>query len=134
MTEVMMALGDYRFSMDTAAYERVTRTFERRWQQQERLGRKPAQQYLGAGATAVQFEGTILPSHRGGLGQIDDMKAEADKGEKLRLADSNGIKWGNFVIKRIEETRSRPIASGQPRKIDFRIELVEYGDDAGEAA
>jgi len=129
MAEVMMALGDYRFSIDTAAYEQITRSFEWRWQAQERLGRKPAQQFLGPGVTTVQFEGVIYPSFKGGLGQIDAMKVEADKGEPLRLADSNGFKWGEFVIKRIEETRSKPIPSGQPRRIAFRIELADYGKD-----
>ncbi len=124
-----MALGDYRFSIDTAAYERLTRTFEYRWQQQDRLGRKPAMQYLGPGAASMQMEGTILPHFKGGLGQIDAMRTEADKGEKLRLVDSLGVNWGYFVIKRIEETRTRPIATGQPRRIEFRIEIADYGDD-----
>jgi len=130
MTDVMMALGDFRFSLDTAAYDQLTRADSWRWQAQNRFGRRPAQQYLGEGETTIEFSGVILPHFKGGLGQIDAMRAEADKGEKLRLADSKGIFWGHFVIKRISETRSQPISTGQPRRIEFRIELTHYGDDA----
>src|SRR5690606_33179058 len=101
MADVMMALGDYRFSIDTAAYDQVTRSFEYRWQQQDRIGRKPAQQYLGEGAETVEFMGTVYPHFRGGLGQVEAMRAEAAKGEPLLLVDSNGIPWGTYAIKRI---------------------------------
>ncbi len=130
MTElVMMALGDYRFGLATAAYDEMRRVDEYRWQQQARLGRTPAQQFIGPGTTTIEFEGTIYPHFRGGLGQVDAMRVEAAKGEPLRLADAFGFNWGKFVIKRIEETRSRPMANGVPRKMTFRIELTAYGDD-----
>jgi len=43
MNETMMALGDYRFSVDTAAYQELKRSQAYRWQPQERLLRRPAQ-------------------------------------------------------------------------------------------
>lgn len=131
MTDIMMALGEYRFGLETAAYDQLTRSDTYRWQAQNRLGRKPSQQYLGEGEATIEFSGVILPHFKGGLGQLDAMRAEAGKGEKLRLVDSKGINWGHFVIKRINETQSQPISTGQPRRIEFRIELADYGDDVG---
>ncbi len=131
MTNIMMALGDFRFGLDTAAYDQLTRSDTYRWQTQNRLGRKPSQQYLGEGETTIEFSGFILPHFKGGLGQIDAMRTEAGKGEKLRMVDSKGINRGHFVIKRINETQSQPISTGQPRRIEFSIELADYGDDAG---
>lgn len=126
---VMMALGAYRFGIETAAYDQLTRSDEYRWRQQDRLGFVPAQQFIGRGATTIEFSGIILPHFRGGLGQLDAMRVEAGKGEELDLIDSKAKNWGKFCIKRIQETQSRPIASGQPRRIEFRIELVSYGED-----
>lgn len=126
---VMMALGAYRFGIETAAYDQLTRSDEYRWRQQDRLGFKPAQQFIGPGATTIEFSGIILPHFKGGLGQLDAMRAEAGKGDPLDLVDVNAINWGKFCIKRIDETQSRRIASGQPRRIEFRIELVSYGED-----
>ena len=35
----LMVLGDYRFSIDTAAYDKLTRTAEYRWARRDRIGR-----------------------------------------------------------------------------------------------
>lgn len=126
---IMMALGDYRFGLPTAAYDTLTRSDEYRWEQQNRLGVKPGQQFIGPGSTTIGFSGVILPHFKGGLGQLDAMRAEAGKGEELDLIDSLGKNFGKFCIKRIQETQSRLIASGQPRRIEFQIDLVSYGED-----
>ena len=39
--DYMLALGAYRFSVDTAAYQELRRTAEYRWRAQERLGKPP---------------------------------------------------------------------------------------------
>lgn len=130
MADVMLALGGYRFSMNTAAYEKLTRSDTWRWIFQDRVGRRPAGQFLGPAKSEVELEGTILPHYKGGLGQIPAMRAEADKGEPLILADGHGNVWGKWVIERLQETQSRPIANGAPRKIDFRLTLSSYGEDA----
>jgi len=130
MTEVMLALGEYRFSVETAAYETLSRTDTWRWQEQARLGREPAHQYLGPGVTSVQLPGVILPHYKGGLGQIDRIREEAGKGEPLNLVDGLGKVWGAYCIKQIQETQSRTLANGAPRKIEFSVDLVKYGEDA----
>ena len=49
MRETMMALGSYRFSIDSAAYQELKHSQAYRWQAQERLQRRPAMQFVGAG-------------------------------------------------------------------------------------
>ena len=44
--EMMMALGDFRFAINTAAYNSLRRTHEYRWQAQNRLQQRPSQQFL----------------------------------------------------------------------------------------
>ena len=89
-SEHMLALGEYRFSISAAAYQELTRAAEYRWAAQERLGRRPARQYLGPGEETISLRGVIHPHYRGGPGQLDRMRAEAAKGEPLLLTGGDG--------------------------------------------
>ena len=93
MPEIMMALGDFRYALDTAAYDQLRRTDAYRWQGQDRLGRRPAQQFTGHGASTVELDGTIYPAFRGGLGQITAMREAADAGTPLEMVDGTGRVW-----------------------------------------
>lgn len=130
MTDVMMMLGTYEFSIETAAYDTLTRTHAYRWPKQDRLGRLPARQFVGPDAGSLTLRGTVFPTYAGGLGQIDAMRAEASQGASLLLVDGRGFIWGDWVIERIEETQRRQFRDGVPRRIDFTVKLSEYGADA----
>lgn len=134
MAGVMMALGDYRFSLDTAAYDKLNRESEYRWPLQDRLTVQPAAQFLGPGAEKISLSGSIFPHFRGGLGQLDRMRAEAEKGESLLLTDGRGRVWGRYAVTKIAETQSVFFDDGTPRRIDFSIDLVRYHEDQGGAA
>lgn len=129
MTEIMMALGDYRFSLSTAAYKDLERTSEWRWAKQERMGRKPARQFNGPDGDSLTLTGTIYPHFRGGLGQINAMRKEADKGKPLILVDGTGKVWGKWCIVKAHERQSQFLPNGVPLKMDFDLSLEEYGPD-----
>jgi len=130
MTDVMMRLGDYSFSMDAATYQELRRVHEYRWVAQARFGRKDALQNTGPGPERITINGIIYPHFKGGLGQIDAMRSEADKGEPLILVDGTMKVWGKYAIRRIEEAQAVLNERGQPRKQSFQLELEAYGDDA----
>ncbi len=127
-TEVMLALVNCRFSLATAAYQSLRRTAAWRWQKQERISRVPALQFLGSGEQSIELSGVIYPYHAGGLGQVDLIRTEADKGEPLPLTDGLGNYWGKWVITRVEETQKFFFANGSPRKIEFKLSLKKYGE------
>lgn len=129
MSDMMLALGDYRFSVGTAAWEQLSRTDNWRWASLERLERKPAMQYVGEGSVTVELSGRIYPHYKGGLGQLTAMRAEAAKGKPLLLNDGLGNVWGKFCILKVSEDQSLPFSKGVPRRIEFRISLESYGDD-----
>lgn len=129
----MLALGPYRFSLDTAAYQDLLRTTAYRWPLQQRLGRPPARQFVGVGDDRVTLSGTIYPHYRGGLGQIDEMRASAAAGEPLQLVTGAGRVLGAWVIETVEETQQLFLATGEPRRVAFRLELAAYGDDEAAA-
>ena len=130
MTEIMLALGDYRFSMVTAAYNALTRERSFDWSSQPRIGRAPAVPFMGAGADAITLSGIIYPHFRGGLGQVDAMAAEAGKGEPLQFVDGNGKNLGLFAIVKVKEEQSFIDGTGTPYKLIFGLDLRGYGEDA----
>ena len=130
MAGVMMALGDFRFSLSTAAYGELERTRSFRWAEQERVGRAPARQFVGVGADEISLSGTVFPHHAGGLGQIARMAEVAREGEPLQLTDGRGVAWGRYCILRVGEGQSHIDGRGVPWRQDFELDLVAYGDDA----
>ncbi len=130
MAELMAALGPFRFGVGTAAPQSLRRAAEYRWPAQERFGRASARQYTGPGGETLELEGVLYPHHAGGLGQVEAMRTLAGKGEPLRLTDGRGKAWGRWCIERVEETQTVFFADGTPRKIEFRLALARYGEDA----
>lgn len=129
---VMLALGGYRFSVSTSAYQTLQRSSRYRWQEQSRVGTKPAMQFLGPESDSITLEGEILPHFRGGLDQVNKMRAEAGQGKPLILTDSFGQVWGKWCIVDINETWDDLTETGLPRFIQFRLTLREYGEDSRE--
>lgn len=124
-----MILGEYHFSLTTAAYQELRRSNTYRWQTQERLQRLPAQQFIGLGTETLDIKGTIYPHYQGGIKQLNMMRAQADRGEPLLLVDGIGFIWGLWVVLQIDETQSVMLTNGQPRKLEFQLRLTRYGED-----
>ena len=123
----MMTLGGeegYQFGIETAPYDQVRRQRSWRWAQQDVLGERPFQQYVGPGHTEITISGYVTPHFKGGLRQIEYMAALADAGEPRQLVDSLGNVWGDFVITQIAETRRGIGPAGLPLRIEFSLTLV----------
>lgn len=129
MSSVMMGLGAFRFSISTAAYQELERTDEYRWQSQERIGREPAMQFLGKGQTTVRLSGTIYPHFKGGIRQMDNIRAQAGLGFPLFLASTYGRIFGQYCIMSVGEMQTIFLPNGAPRKLEFNVELKSYGAD-----
>jgi phage protein U len=128
----MARLGGFTFGIDTAAFQELQRASTYRWKAKERIGRKPAQQNTGQGADTISLSGVIFPHYRGGLGQIESLRQQASTGNPLPLIyafESVGQYCGLWCVTAIEETRTVFFDDGRPRKIEFRLSLVEYGED-----
>lgn len=130
----MARLGPFQFSVESAAFSDLQRSASYEWQAKNRVGRKPAQQFTGPGADTITLSGVIYPHYKGGLGQLAAMRAMAGTGEPQPLVyafEQVGQYCGRWCITAIEETRTVFFQDGRPRKIEFSITLVEYGEDAG---
>lgn len=126
---MMLALGPYRFSLNTSAYQSLKRSSEYRWPSIERIGKEPLLQAIGAGCDRIDLDGVIYPHFRAGLGQINAMRDSAQRQEPLMLINGQGNVLGRFVITQIEESQNTFLADGAPRKIEFRLSLERYGEE-----
>lgn len=120
------------FGLDTAALEQLERETSYRWQGIDRIGRKPAQQFLGPDADKIRLSGVIFPHYRGGLTQIEQMRSQAGRGIPLPLVyafERVGQYCGLWCVTAISEVRSVMLDTGGARRIDFNLTLTEYGED-----
>lgn len=126
---MMLALGPYRFSLNTSAYQSLKHSSEYRWPSTPRIGKEPLLQAVGQCSDRIDLDGVIYPHFRGGLGQINAMRDSASKQEPLMLINGLGEVLGRFVITQIEETQNTFLPDGVPRKIEFRLSLERYGEE-----
>lgn len=126
MTDVMMAFGDFTFSISTAAYNELDRTTTYRWSQSDVVGARPAQQFIGQGNDEITLTGEILPHFRGGFAQMNRLRSIAAEGEPLFLVAGTGLIVGKYVVKEVQETQREFSSGGLPLHIRFTITLSRY--------
>jgi uncharacterized protein len=81
MTILLMGLGPWRFhSPRGISYNRLTRRYDYRWMPQMRVGRRPAQQFLGPGEEELRIHGILFPHAYGGYDTLTEMRTEAETG------------------------------------------------------
>ncbi|MCS6809796.1 MAG: phage tail protein [Tepidimonas sp.] len=140
MSDVLMTLGDggeqFRFAVDTAAYQSLKRKSDWRWPAQDRLWERPALQFTGRGTDEITLDGVILPAWRGGRQQIERMRAiadlarqQADGARPLLLVTGYGEVLGQWVITSIEEDQPMIGPLGAPLEQRFRLTLAAYGEE-----
>lgn len=134
-TDVLLGLGDdIRFSVATAAHQTLRRRAEYRWLQQDRLGVRPARQFMGPGTETITLDGVIYPlavhlyPAGDGWDQVTRCRAVAAAGAPLLMTSGLGEVLGWWVITDIEETQAVGWR-GAANKIDFRLELAHYGSE-----
>lgn len=122
-------LGVFKFSIDTAAYDKFNRSTKYRWAVQNRVGTSPAKQFVGKGEDTITLSGVIYPEHKGGLGQIEKIRQIAGRGKALALFFSfDGLATVNglWCIESITEGQQYFHRNGQPRKQEFTIQISGY--------
>ena len=129
MTRTLMRLGDFGFSIDTAAFQKLQEVHRWRWEPVSRIGHKPIQHDLGPDAAQIRMQGVTHPYWRGGVGQLDRLKAIGDERRAVLLVDALGIIWGRFVVERLEIEHSVFAAAPTAMKKAFTLVLKEQAPD-----
>lgn len=130
MGESLLMLGEFRFSVDSAVHDELSRSQNFNWATHERIGQSPALQFTGKGAESVSLRGRIYPEMTGSVRGVDEMrevaKKMADSGKPETLVTGWGEVIGEFVISSINETQRTFFSNGAPRFQEFSMDLLKY--------
>ncbi len=122
----MMALGPFKFGIDTAAYQELSRTTEFKWAEQPVFGELDNLQYLGPGADVITLNGVIFPEFKGGFEQLDGLRALGGVGQPHMLVSGTGKVMGQWVINSVEEGQGVFAAMGVPRRQEFTLSIKKF--------
>ncbi|TWC12022.1 hypothetical protein FBY06_14026 [Pseudomonas sp. SJZ085] len=140
MAEVMMALGDFRFSVKTAEYQSLTTSMAWRWAKKDRYKHKPGKQFHGPDSTTKALEITIHPQSRADVVLFDRLRVMGDAGEPLRLVaggsalvdgelKQSGADLGLWVIESLNVADDHFMQDGTPLVRKGSLSISEYGED-----
>ena len=126
---MMMTLGWFVFMRSTLAP--LSQQDERAWRHpgNNRVGARPAYQYLGPDDETSTLSGVLLPELTGGPVSLDMLNLMGDSGQAFPLIQGDGVMRGYFVIERTSVTRSEFFSDGTARKLEFTMNLKRVDDD-----
>ena len=125
---MMMALGLFVFSLSTLPYQELKRRRGWRFASNNRVGKKPARQYVGEDDETVNLSGVLLPELTGGDLSLAVIEAMADQHTAWPLIEVTGHIYGMFTIDNIDTTRTLFFDDGTARRIEFTIALTRNDD------
>lgn len=131
MTSPLFQLGDFQFDLPNGVPQSLDRGAEYRWEEQPRLLRDPAWQFIGPGSQQITLTGVLFPQtgFAGRVATLDTLRELAAQGQPQMFTAGNGKVFGRWAIKGVREGQSTFVAGGSPRQIEFTVELVRYGED-----
>lgn len=130
---MMMTYGTFVFSLSTAAYEQLQRQMTWRHASSDRLGARPARQYVGPGDDTITLQGTIAAELVGDLQVLDTLRELGDQGKPQALVEGSWRVYGAYLLVSLSETRKEFFPDGTPRLIEFQMQLERDDDGATEA-
>ncbi|EAN0852613.1 phage tail protein [Salmonella enterica] len=129
---MMMILGMFPFMLDTVPYQALNQTTNWRYAKNERVGRSPRYQYVGAGDAPITLSGVLCPEVSGGSISLGVLKTMGFTGLPWPLIEGTGRILGMFSIESVSETRTEFFADGAARRIEFSLKLIRVNEDVRE--
>ncbi|MGL4726994.1 MAG: phage tail protein [Scandinavium sp.] len=127
--KVMMMLGDFAFSIDTTAYQQLTREAQWRWAEQARIGKQDLLQYIGKAARSVRLEGQSHAFFRNGVDSVNDLFDIGEKAAPQQLVSGAGDVLGWWVVVDFSDVSTRFLPGGGQRNKNWTMTLKYYADD-----
>lgn len=119
----LAALGLFIFDLASLPFNELSRKRDWRHAHSERVGGRDAYQFTGPGQDRVTLQGAVIPGVAGTDTAIETLCDMAAAGDVYQLTEGTGRVWGGFVILSIDTQRRHLTVDGQPRRIDFTVEL-----------
>lgn len=122
------ALGDIVFEVSeeyTNSITEIKRQSSWKYAEHEIIKGKSRLQKLGRQLDTVTFTGRFVDYFCNPLSELKRLKAEAEKKDPLVLVLGDEV-FGDFVIESISETWHETDGAGNPRLVEFEVQLKEY--------
>ncbi|HGN1704795.1 TPA: phage tail protein [Providencia rettgeri] len=119
----MAALGLFVFQLNTTPYQMMQINQKYRYGVNNRVGKRPAVQFIGLDNDDITLSGSLFPSLTGGRLSLLVLEQMAETGKAWSLIDGSGTIYGMFVIEEITQSKSIFFDDGSARKIDFTMKL-----------
>ncbi|MDP3400356.1 MAG: phage tail protein [Brevundimonas sp.] len=133
-TAMLMSLGMFGFSIDSALFDQMRRRRSWRHPTNERVNARPAGQFAGPGDDMIELSGILAPGQIGRKDALEELAAMADTGQAWTLVDGEGFVYGAFVIEGLDEGKRNFMAGGIALQTDFSLQLRRMDDTEGEDA
>lgn len=130
---MLMAFGQFIFSLDTLAFQELKRSNTWRHPSNSRVGARPARQFVGVGDETFSLSGWLAPEQIGDYASLAELRAMGDSGQSFSLVGGNGEVFGLFVIESLNETGTLHDRYGNPTRVSFDLQLARVDDEAGGA-
>lgn len=125
---MMMALGLFVFSLDTAPYSEFQRQVGWRHPGNNRVGRRPSHQFTGPDDETITLSGKLMPELSGGDLTLAVLELMGDTGDSYTLIEGTGRYYGQFIIDSLDTKKSVFFQDGKARVCDFTIKLTRVDD------
>jgi hypothetical protein len=125
----LLRLGGFVFASGYANLESLERSTDYRWAQQDRLTRRPAQQFTGIGSDVISLSGLLVPAYQKNQDPLSELRQMAEKGEPYLLTSGFGKVYGDWVITQAKHTGTELDSKGRSGWVTFSLSLKHYGSD-----
>ncbi|WP_074018487.1 phage tail protein [Xenorhabdus thuongxuanensis] len=129
---MMAALGLFVFMLKTTPYQSLQHQQSWRHSFNNRIGARPAFQFMGPNNDTITLSGSLYPEITGGRFSLLALELMAESGKAWSFLDGHGTIYGMFVIESIDRTKTEFFADGAARKIDFTMTLRRVDENLGE--
>ncbi|WP_339099471.1 phage tail protein [Yersinia enterocolitica] len=125
---MMLSLGLFVFMRQTTPYQNMNRNIDYRWPTNNRIGLRPAAQFLGVDSEKITLSGVLLPELTGGKLSLLALELMAAQGKAWPLIEGNGTIYGMFVIESLSQIGTLFFADGSARRIEFTLKLLRVDE------
>lgn len=130
----LVSWGEIQFGAKNG-YAALRRSAEYRQPAIERIRQRPLRQAVGQGPETITLEGVTFPAWGAGPEAVQALRDAAATGEARMLLDGRGRSYGRWAATRVEESWAALRADGQPRRVEYSLELALVAEaPGGEAA
>lgn len=127
---VLLSLGSFKFSIATAAYNQLVKSWSWDWASQSIIGKSDKLQAMGKKPVKIKLTGEVTPLFQSvGTQQVETLAMIGDELKPQLLVSGLGDVMGYWCITSLSETSTKFMKGGVARLQSFDIEIQYYGDN-----